>query len=109
VINIVFTFSDRCFTSLMVSSILEMKVLNNCIQINRIIDERHNVTVLNYDDEKSCLKDYKKITKAWSNYVQRAAFGDIKDIGYLSPGDPDTGQSEGDEYEEVARNKLGFC
>lgn len=103
----IYSFNDLNKQSFILASIFEISVSGNSIIVNRMINDRSISSVLNYDNHKSMLKDYKKAVEAWKDCLKRSSVGeDDKVMGYI-PGF-ENGAEDSDERDYEEDRGFGF-
>lgn len=105
-------FSDVMNTAVIVSSIYEINFADKYIFLKRVENEKPLVSMLRYENEQACLRDYTKAIKQWSEYVEIAAFGeDSEPMGFVAP---PNGTAQEEEYEdeldtEDCSGRIGYA
>lgn len=97
----IYSFSDLNKQSFILASIYEISVSGNSIVVNRMINDRSIASVLNYENHKAMLKDYKKAIEAWKDCLKRNSIGDDEKVmGYIPGFDNGAEDDDGCDYEE---------
>ena len=103
----IFAFNDLNKQVFILGSIYEISVSGNSIIVNRMINDRSIPSVLNYGNQKSMLKDYKKVVGAWEDYIKQNSSGEEKVMGYI-PGLFGGVEEEDDECDYEEDRSCGF-